>query len=588
MAACVLALLPSSTHEANVLFVLATVLVAGVGFGQIASRLHLPRVTGQVLIGILIGRAGLELFPEEVVAGLDPIKEFALGLMGVTVGAHLSFRRLRNAGRRLLWLLLLESLLTPCVVGLVLYALGLELPLVLLLSALAVSTAPATIVAVVKETRSRGVFVKTLVAAVALDNMACIFLFAIAHSVARAWVGNADVGIGATALEASGQLLGALAVGAVVGWILISTTERLQREERVATTATLGLLFTYGAAEYLGFSPLLACLFLGLVQANFTPDRDRILDAAFSSFEPVILAIFFTLAGMHLSFDELLLAGPVAIAFFFARAAGKIASGTLAMKLAGATRGLRRWLGPALVPQAGLAIGLVILVDKDAAFSTGRAAEVRDLFLAIVLAAVTLNEIAGPILVRIALARAGEAGKDRLRLIDFLQEENITTGLTGATKEEVIERMTDLLIHSHHLAGADREALLRSILEREAQVSTCLGGGLFVPHGVLPDELGGMRGVMALSDEGLPFPTPDGEPVHCVVLLVTPESERDRHLQVLALLARAIGTDPVFRQRLFEAKSPAHVYELLHGEETEQFNYFLDAEEENEPPPPAH
>ena len=577
-----LSLAPALAHEANVLFVLATVLVAGVGFGSLASRLHLPRVTGQVLIGILIGRAGLELFDEEVVKGLDPIKEFALGLMGVTVGAHLSFRRLRNAWRRLSWLLAMESLITPLLVGGTMLAIGLEPALALLLAALAVSTAPATIVAVVKETRSRGVFVKTLVAAVALDNMACIFLFAIAHSVSRAWLGDAQVDAASTAMGALGQLGGALLVGAIVGWILIATTEHLQREERVATTATLGLLFTYGVAEYLGFSPLLACLFLGIVQANFTPDRDRILDAAFSTFEPAILAIFFTLAGMHLSFEEMKLAGPVALLFFVVRAAGKLTAGASAMRFAGATRNLVTWLGPALVPQAGLAIGLVILVDKDAAFASGRAAEVRDLFLAIVIAAVTLHEIAGPILVRIALKRAGEAGKDRLRLIDFLQEENILTGLGGETKEEVIERMTDLLMHSHHLPAGKRDRLLASVLEREAQVSTCLGGGLFVPHGELPDELGGMRGVMALSKDGLPFPTPDGNPVHCVVLLATPENERARHLQVLTLLARVIGTDPVFREALFEADSAAHVYDLLHGEETEQFNYFLDAGDEGE------
>ncbi len=460
-------------------------------------------------------------------------------------------------------------------------AIGMEPALALLLAALAVSTAPATVVAVVKETRSRGVFVKTLVAAVALDNMACIFLFAIAHSVSRAWLGDAQVDAASTAMGALGQLGGALLVGALVGWILIATTEHLQREERVATTATLGLLFTYGVAEYLGFSPLLACLFLGIVQANFTPDRDRILDAAFSTFEPVILAIFFTLAGMHLSFEEMKLAGPVALVFFVVRAIGKLTAGACAMRFAGATQRLVTWLGPALVPQAGLAIGLVILVDKDPAFATGQAAEVRDLFLAIVIAAVTLNEIAGPILLRIALRRAGETGKDRLRLIDFLQEENIVTGLGGETKEEVIERMTDLLIHSHHLPSGTRNGLLASVLEREAQVSTCLGGGLFIPHGSLPDELGGMRGVMAISRDGLAFDTPDGQPVHCVVLLATPESERARHLQVLALLARVVGTDPIFREALFDADSPAHVYDLLHGEETEHFNYFLDVGEDN-------
>jgi len=87
-----------------------------------------------------------------------------------------------------------------------------------------------------------------------------------------------------------------------------------------------------------------------------------------------------------------------------------------------------------------------------------------------------------------------------------------------------------------------------------------------------------MSGVMALSREGLDLPTPDGRPVHCMVLLGTSSEERDRHLLVLASLARTIGSDLAFQDLLFNATSPAHAYELLHGEESEGFNYFLEGE----------
>ena len=84
-----------------------------------------------------------------------------------------------------------------------------------------------------------------------------------------------------------------------------------------------------------------------------------------------------------------------------------------------------------------------------------------------------------------------------------------------------------------------------------------------------------MAGAMALSSEGLKFDTPDGKPVHCIVLLATPESERDRHLRVLSGLARAIGTDLAMQERLYHADSPAHAYEIIHDDEAEDFNYFL-------------
>ena len=84
-----------------------------------------------------------------------------------------------------------------------------------------------------------------------------------------------------------------------------------------------------------------------------------------------------------------------------------------------------------------------------------------------------------------------------------------------------------------------------------------------------------MVGVMALSRIGLPFETPDNVPIHCIVLLATPAGEHDRHLQVLAALARTFGGDPALQEQLFNARSAAHAYEILYGEESEDFNYFL-------------
>ncbi|MBW2391411.1 MAG: PTS sugar transporter subunit IIA, partial [Deltaproteobacteria bacterium] len=178
-------------------------------------------------------------------------------------------------------------------------------------------------------------------------------------------------------------------------------------------------------------------------------------------------------------------------------------------------------------------------------------------------------------LTRYALGRAGEIDRDRVRLIDFLQEEHIVVDFRAETKTESIEKLVDLLINTHELPGVDRDALLRTVLDREAEASTCLGGGLSVPHGILPGSLP-MVGVMAISRSGLHFDTPDGRPIHCMVLLGTSSEERERHLQVLATLARNVGTDLAFQEQLFNATSPAHAYEILHGEESEDFNYFLE------------
>ena len=110
-----------------------------------------------------------------------------------------------------------------------------------------------------------------------------------------------------------------------------------------------------------------------------------------------------------------------------ARTGGKMLAAGLAMRLVRATRPLRRWLGLALMPQAGVAIGLVILIQDDPVFFP-----VRDLFVAVVLTVVTLNELLGPVATRHALVRSGERDRDRPRLIDFLGEHAIVTDFEAA------------------------------------------------------------------------------------------------------------------------------------------------------------
>ncbi len=537
-----------------------------------AKRIHLPSVTGQILAGMVIGHAGFGIFDESGVQSLSPLTDFAIGLMAVSVGAHLNVRRLRNARKRLLTLLVLESLLIPGLVfGVAMLFPGMNWSFALLFGTIAISTAPATIVAVVKETRSKGVFVKTLIAAVALNNLSCMFFFELARAAAHVQTGAAGIG---DMLEAPFvQLICSAAIGCGAALSMTLIHRLFSKPELIATGGLATLTLTIGLATHFDVSPLLSCLFLGFTQANVNRDRNRIVDSIFSNWEPAILATFFTLAGMDLTLEHAKSGGVLALGFVLARAGAKYLAAGWAMRIAGATEKVRKNLGLALVPQAGIAVGLVILLDKDPTLQSS-AGELVSLFHAVVLSAVVLNEVVGPILTRVALARSGEMGNDRTRLIDFLQEENIVTTLPSGSKEEVIEALVDVLIASHDLPSDVRQPLLESVLAREADVSTCLGAGLAVPHGILPEGYE-MVGVMGLSREGLPFDSPDGKPVHCIVVLGTPDTERDRHLQVLAALARSVG-NPQMSARLFASESPGHAYEILHDEEAEDFNYFLD------------
>jgi Kef-type K+ transport system membrane component KefB/mannitol/fructose-specific phosphotransferase system IIA component (Ntr-type) len=564
--------MPGMTHLAETpLLVLAIVLAAGALGGSLARRVRLPSVTGQILVGVLLGPSVLHVLGHEATAGLVPFIHFALGLIAVDVGTHLHLRRMRNQFRRLGLLLAAEVVLIPLLVyvGLVTVG-GRDWTFGMLMGMLAISTAPATVLAIVKETRSKGVFVRTLVAAVALNNLACIALFGMAYTAVKVTLdpGGADSVVQVLAAPLI-QLGGAALLGGGLGLCLVFASRHMVQPEQITTVSIISIFLATGLADLLGLSNLLACLFLGVTMVNLAPEKEEIGHRVFANFDPAVLAVFFTLAGLELDFAHLRSAWFLVVVFVVARGLGKILAGGLAMQLAGATDNVQRWLGTALLPQAGVAVGLLLQVREDPVFG-----DMGPLVLAVGVTAVAINEVIGPLTTRLALARSGNLGMNRERLIDFIHEENIITDFRARTTEDAVRQLVDLLVTSHGL-DQDREELVRSVMAREERRSTCIGRGLAVPHATL-ESGGSLVGVMGVSREGLVIETPDGLPIRCMVLMLAPSDQTERRREVRSALARSVGSDWNLQIQLFHASSPAHVYEILHAEEAQDFNYFLD------------
>ncbi len=560
--------------DANVLLILAIILVVGTALGSLVTLVRFPSVTGKILAGVLMGGAVFGVITEESLHSLKPIIDFALGLMAVTVGSHLNFRRLRVASRRLLMLLILEAVLTPLFVygGLMLLT-DASWITALLLATVAISTAPATVLTIVKETGSKGAFVTTLIAAVALNNLACIILVDLSRTLAQTSILPSETSLAASLLHPLGNIALSLLLGLIVGVVLIASTHRIVRSDRLSMLSLIAILLTTGLADFLQLSVLLACLCLGVTLTNLTPDKDEIGHKVFASFEAAIFTVFFTVAGMELNFQSLAVGGLMAAVTFTGRLLGKVAAGYLGMTLAGATTRHRRWIGLSLIPQAGLAVGLMLLITEDPTFEP-----IHEVFLAVVLATVLLNELVGPIFTRTGLVRSGDFGRDRARVLDFLSEHNITTNLAGPDKEAAIRQLVDLTVRVHSLS-IDTDSLFEAVMETESASSTCVGEGLALPHARL-DVGDRIVGAMGISRPGLDLEAPDDRPVHCMVLLITPTSMPERHLEVLQALASSIGHDRSIQQQLYHIDSPGHADELLHlDQQFEDWNYYLDNDE---------
>ena len=557
----------------------ATVLVAGIVGGEIFAAIKVPKVTGWIATGILLRQLylpGMDTDAEpKCLDNFLPYMHFVLGFIAFTVGATLYFASLRNAGKRVGLLLLGEALITPVIVGAIMYFIGPLLPggeemtrnPAILLAAIAIAGAPGTTVLVIQEARARGILTRTLLAAIGLIDMVAVAAFVFIATFLGDQLGWQHA-IQSVAIQFGVTFL----IGLSCAGIALFLTRTVVSPAFLGPTMVAVVLGSWGFAAGFGTSGgILACTFAGIAVTNLRHDLVRSCEAYLQSIGGVLFALFFTLAGMRLDFGLVPQAIALVLLYFFARLIGKTLSAYTAMTLAGMTTNVRNYLGIALLPHGGVAVGLILLVASE---GSGFSDEVKSLVNTVGLAALAINQLLGPSATRFSLLRAGEDHMDRPRLLDFLQEHRITVGLTGNDKAATIRTLASQLYATSTIRLPEEE-FVAEVLKRDQEDTTCLGRGLMIPHAIL-DDGNEIRGVLGISSEGLDLNAPDGRLVHAVLLLATPELERNRHLQIIAAFATAITRDTNLAEQLYHARSAAHAYDVLHADDQAELNYFLE------------
>jgi PTS system fructose-specific IIC component len=560
----------SSSSKLSPFLVVSILILAGVLGGWIAKLLRLPHITGNILGGVLVGPACLGIVgSHSEMLALQPLSTFAMSLIAVSIGGHLSYRRIHNSLRRIISISLMEVGATVSVVIVVARLFGMDWPMSLMLGAISAATAPATTLALIRELRCKGPFVKTLVSVVALDNIFCIMLFVMMRTFVSAYFESGEtVGkIDEALLLSAYHLLGAGGIGFFAGWVskkLVSTPKFHD-----FSTIFVAIMVCDGLAAYLGLSPLLVNLFFGVYLGNSSEVAEKQL-TTLEPLEPLLYVCFFTLAGASLHLDSMMEVGGLALVYFASRFVGKGLGAALGGMIGKCSKRLWQNMSFSLVPQAGIAIGLVVLLDTDESMPR----EMTHAVGAIILAAVTINEIVGPFFTKAALVRSKEAGLDRERLVEFMAEEFITVDLKATNRWDAIRELVAFLMLTHRVEHITAEELCETIIKREKEMSTGLGNGIAIPHGRIKKGKA-IQGVMAICHEGIDFDAPDGEPVKLIMLIVTPEKKKDMHLKVLGSLS-AMVSDEAIRTRIMAAISPEDAMEVIESEEARGFNYFLD------------
>ncbi len=388
----------------NEILSVGLILMSALLAGHLAQLVKVPEVTGYLLVGLIIGPGALDLVTHDNITTLGFLSDVALGLILFNIGSIFEVTNFRRVGRGVLRVTLWEASLAFVLVFAVLLASGMTLPLALLLGVVAMETAPATTLMVLNEYDAKGPMTDRLLALVALNNLYVLMAFGV-------------VTAGLTLFEASGHgwlwagylathrllwtIVGSVALGALLG-LLMDVLATRAKESGEAMILSIGtVLIAVGASRWLELSPLIATLALGATIANASPQGDGLL-RALGRADPPLYAAFFVLAGAELQPSSVLGLGIIGIGYTVARAVGKIAGARLGLRGQDVPQVVRQQLGYCLVSSSSLAVGLTIQIR------TGFPAYAETV-TGIVLAAVVIFEVIGPLLTRRALLATGEA-----------------------------------------------------------------------------------------------------------------------------------------------------------------------------------
>ena len=417
--------LAQNPQVSTIIISIAFMLLFGFAMTRITKLLKLPNVTAYILAGILIGPYCLGLVPQRVIDGMDFLSDIALAFIAFSTGEFFRLSTLKKSGARVMVITVLEALLASVVVFIVTFCvLRLELAFSIVLAALASATAPASTVMTIRQTGAKGDFVDTLLQVVALDDIVGLVAYSIAISVAV----SSKTGTGAFHIwDIVKPLLinlGVFALGGVFG-VLMKLMMPKKRSTDNRLIISVALLFSFcGICTLLDISPLLGCMSMSMVYINLTDDER--LFKQLNYFNPPILLLFFVRSGVNFNLSALVNSSEsigsvsllhIGVVYFLVRIIGKYAGAFIGCAIAGKDKLVRNYLGLALIPQAGVAIGLAAMGARTLGGETGNILET------VILASSVLYELIGPACAKLSLYLSKSYSNKLEEIVEIPEEE---------------------------------------------------------------------------------------------------------------------------------------------------------------------
>ena len=385
----------------STLFYIALAMMGGLLMTRLTRLVRLPNVTAYLLAGVLIGPYVLNLVNAEQLAGFGIITECALGFIAFSIGDEFKLDNLKAIGLPALIITLLEALFAVICTMVITLLTGFNPIICIMLGALSASTAPAATLLIVRQYKAKGPLTDMLLPVVAADDAIGLIAYSICVSLAQGMVNHTSLSLYTVLVKPLLTIIASLLLGAVLGILLALAHKYFRSHTNRMSLCIATVMIGVGIADRLGLSNLLLCMAVGVVYVNIWNESERILSCIDDWTYPLFL-LFFVISGAQLNLTTLPKVGILGVIYIFARFGGKFLGAWLGGTLTHQPPVVKNNLGWALMPQAGVAIGMATMVFKLLP------AEYSQLIQTVILSATLIYEIAGPLAARFALQRAGE------------------------------------------------------------------------------------------------------------------------------------------------------------------------------------
>jgi len=381
--------------------------------GRSMKIFRLPSIIGFMLIGVILGPSLFGVLYEQLQSDLSFITEIALGFVALSIGLELNLASLKRLGWGMILIIFAESLLAFAAVSAGIYLLTRDLPLSLIFGAVAPASAPAGTVAVIQEYRARGNLTKALYAVVGFDDGLGIIIFGFTAAIARSILLQDSGGAQQSAwliLAAPLKEVGlSVLLGGAAALFYGLLVRRLEQPRDIFVLTFAVALITIGLSSFLHMSLILTNMILGLLVVNTRP---RVLvekiRRELTEIMPLLFILFFVLAGANLHIALLPSLGLVGLIYIVSRAAGLMGGAWIGSVLGRAEANIRKYLGLGILSQAGVAIGLSLIVKQEFTSLSAWGASIGTTVITAITATSIIFEIVGPILTKVGLQKAGE------------------------------------------------------------------------------------------------------------------------------------------------------------------------------------